>query len=502
MARTSIFSRVARLVGVGMRPVTSDNTSVQLPASVNPWSGMSSRWAVEHGRTAVHRDITQIDNEDEIVASALDVIADCATGYEASDQDSFRVIVEGNPEAQQVADDLVKRLDLEEKAWDITRKMVKYGNEFREVIIDDKLDIVRLKELPEEEIWPRRDQFGVPMDPPWEQRLASTQPGKGIAIQEWQIVHWHFGPMADNGLAVPMLKPTRKNWKRLMTLEDGMAMARMVRAYQKLVHRVPVNPNWSALEIEEAIRRYKNNITKKEILNWQAGKVEQIEDPVNVETDFYVPEDGQKRGGIESLDPKNAQLENVADVQYSQSRLLSRLKVPRRYLNIEGAKSGGINAEGSDAEDLQFARVLRKVQTQFRKGLKKLLHLQWFLKGIDYRQVKYRIEMPKVSTADAKRDSEIALNQANAANTYQTMFGGCMDPEFVFMHFMGLDADAAKDQATRMKSLQEEKQKMAMEMMDKQAKLAEKTAPKDGPGAPPAKPKPAGHERPPGRKVE
>src|SRR5512147_830269 len=63
-------------------------------------------WRVQHGRRAVWRDLQDMDEQDPIISKALDVIADCVTGYEDVAVDGFEwELRASNPGALRVLDD-------------------------------------------------------------------------------------------------------------------------------------------------------------------------------------------------------------------------------------------------------------------------------------------------------------------------------------------------------------------------------------------------------------
>src|SRR5438045_1230579 len=106
-------------------------------------------WRVRHDRKSIYNDLHDMDLNDPLIATGLDVIADCATGYEDVDIDAFDWILESNDgKARKFLDDLKSRLDLGSEAWQITRNFVRNGEEFREVVVDEDFVIQRFKYLP------------------------------------------------------------------------------------------------------------------------------------------------------------------------------------------------------------------------------------------------------------------------------------------------------------------------------------------------------------------
>lgn len=409
-------------------------------ASANPAS-IPNLWRTHQTRKAVYQDIERMDAEDETVATALDIIADCSVSYsETQDVPQFN-IVSKDARVQKILSDLSARLDLPGEIWHIARDGVKQGNEFREVIIDRQaMKIIALKQTISYQIYPKTNERGDKL-PGWialkDGDLYGTEAGR--ELEEWQIVPFQFGHKRGF-LTVPPLASARRNWIRLSKMEDGMAIARLTRAYDKLVHRIPVKPEMSREEVMARIRMYKDSITKKRMLNSE-GLLEQTDSPLDIQSDFYLPDTGDGRGGVEQLSSNNAQLGNLNDIIYHREKLLTRLQVPIAYLQITSAQKTHLTAGGNKGDvEIQFARMLRRVQRMLKKGLRRVCDIELMLHGIAPSEDLYEIQMTPINTKDLREDAEIELTYAQAAVYFLEAFGA-LPPELVAEKFMHLDTE-------------------------------------------------------------
>jgi hypothetical protein len=269
-------------VGNGMvSTAVTDTTSI---------SSMANAWRVHQTRKSIYQDINRMDSEDEIVATALDIIADCSVSYSETADQEFKIRSE-NPKVEKVLTDLVRRLDLKNDSWQICRDMVKHGNEMREVVIDRATNrIIAFKQTISYQVYPRTNKHGDKI-PGWVVKTdGDVFTGKEYNLEEWQIVPFIFGSRSGF-LAVPPLASARRNWIRLTKIEDGMAIARLIRAYDKIVHKIPVRQDMPRDEILARIRQYKDAISKRRILD-SSGLITQVDAPLDVQTDFYLPDDG------------------------------------------------------------------------------------------------------------------------------------------------------------------------------------------------------------------
>lgn len=471
--KTLVRQLMARLAGFLNNqpgaPITRDlGVTTETGSGDASYAHFSDRlWKIRYDRKSIYHDLADMDENDPLVSTALDVIADCATGYEDVDIDGFEWELEtddGN--ATTLLDQLKSRLDLGQEAWHLTRNFVRNGEEFREVVVDEERTIQRFRHLPCYTMMPKFDIIGNKI-PGWEQRPDISTPGLVIPFEEWQIIAFVYG--ARRGwFGSGLLLPARRNWRRLQRVEDGMAIARMVRAYDKLVHKVPVKPEWDPERVQGALVNYKNNMTKRRGLDGD-GNVIQREKPFEVETDIYIPDDGSQKGDVKVLAAQNMQLMNIEDVQHHQDQLLCRLKVPRKYLNLGSGKRGALSEGSHAAEDVQFARSLRQVQASLRSGLRQLGQLALIFQGYDPDRLGLKIRLPRISTEDQLQNANIQFTFAQAAKLYADVLGG-LPREIVADKYMELSDD---DKVILAKFTQEQEAK-ATEQESRQRQLEDR----------------------------
>jgi hypothetical protein len=380
-------------------------------------------------RNVIHHDMHRMDRDDELAQFALNTIASRTTGMEDPKRAEFEVNVsaEDAPDGKQISDSqlkqaqweisqLIRRLGLKDASWQIVRSFVKYGNEFRALAIDpDARDIVKFAQRPEHTMWPNIDKNGDRL-PGYVQKANS---GIGISadakFEEWEIVHFAFGEI-DGYLGTPLLGSARKNWKRLNLAEDSTAAARLLRAFMKMIHKVPVDRSWTPKQQLDAINTYKEGISKLPVFNQNAENIENSDWPQTVKTDFFIPDDGTGRGGVEMLDPENAQLQNIADIEHFMNRFICATTIPKRYFPFEGS-TPKLSEGGGNAEDTNFACTLIMAQNILKKGYAELFDRQLILKGINPTLVRYDFRMADINVVNQLRDAQTKAALANAMNT-------------------------------------------------------------------------------------
>lgn len=439
---STIFDPHADKVLHPVPQVTGANSVTDMSFADASMSTIPDLWRTHMNRKSIYQDIDRMDNEDETVATGLDIIADCSISYnEPTPRVHSIELLAKDERVQKILTDLAQRIDLSDEVWQIARDAVKHGNEFREVVIDRQaLKVIALKQTISYQIYPNVTEKGD-KTPGWVMLKDGDIYGKntGKELSEWQICMFQFGPR--KGLfSIPPLTAARQNWVRLTKMEDGMAIARLTRAYDKMVHKIPVKEEMSREEVMSRIQMYKAAITKKRMIDSE-GLLSQLDSPLDVQSDLYLPDTGDGRGSVTLLSANNAQLGNLNDINYLREKLLTRLQVPIAYLQINSAQKTHM-ASGSKKGDIeiQFARMLRRVQRMLKKGIRRVCDIELMLNGIAPTEELYEIKMTPINTKDLSEDADIQLTYAQAAVYFIEAFGA-LPASLIANKFMQLDTE-------------------------------------------------------------
>ncbi len=422
-------------------------------------------WTISSKRENIHIDMDNMDQNDEIVSRGLDKHADDTTTFENNTGGkSFNVVFNDDPEytdtekAKESLSGLLNRTGLDSRCRGIVRGFMKYGTVYKEIILNSKSQIIRFKPLSEYTMHPRVDEYGrFDEEFSWEQIIKHDQKN-GIKFRPWQIARWAYGDVEGHN-GNPLLKSSRRNWKRLQSLEDGLAMARQIRAYNKYAHKIPIELGTSATRQKEIIDTYRRTINYKRVNHWTDSKISDIKNPLRVDTDFFIPtyfnvrRDGSGtdliQGDVKELDPNNVQLANIGDINYHLDRLIIALKVPRRMLNIPDRRNGALNESGLEAEKENYLQELKQNQEVLKfgsedyaevpcvSGLKGIIELQFRLDGIDLNKIQYEIILPDVSIDKKLKEAEVDKKSSETAKNYNDLVP--LPPKLIIEKYMGLN---------------------------------------------------------------
>lgn len=414
----------------------------------------------ENTRLQVYEDADEMDESTDEVAGALDTLADSAVNPEDGSQHTFVIeIDEGQyrDRAEAIFDQTTEALDLQRQSFSIARDFLKYGDCFVELVVDETRQLARAKILPANTVWRNEDQAGnlrdgipvydtdghcksSPGDCAFDQRERMNG-GLIAAFNAWQIVHFRWNRRGSDRYGHSLLRTARLVWKKLRAAEEAIVVARLQRAWMRMVHYVDT----TGMDAESARRflmKYRQELTRKFIVDTQLR-----ENPFEVTSDFFVAAGymrdptGQthveKKGKIETLQGDHGALATLTDIEYFQNKLFASLRVPKAYLGFER----DINAKATlTTQDIQFARVLRRIQAVLSQGYKEIFDTALMLAGINPADVSYTVRWPAILVSDEERDAIIRMYHARADAVYWQM--GAPSTKWLVQQRFGMDDEA------------------------------------------------------------
>ena len=461
---TQIFRRSSSQNTHDDRPVGT--TSGQTAAKTNMTLDL---WQVADGRKSVWNDLERMYANDEYVARAIDIQVERCTGFtreEGGDKVGFYPQSD-DPDVNDVLVSMVKRTGLDRQAADIIRWSLLYGmTPVEPVVVNDggELRIDHVVQYLKSYQFFRNMENGRLKQGPLDTKEAGIAPydqrndmGTLVAtFAPWQLVMFEHGAKGGRDYAMPILFSARKNWKRLQTLEDHMAIARMVRSYSSRVYEVAMAMDATEEEAREITRSFIENMTTREIVSWNSSgssnKYAKVDSPLSVDTDIYVPKRYDPETGksvtaeVHTIEGTNYQLWRLDDMEWSLRRLVAATKVPSKYLDVDLGRST-FSETTPDREEEQFEITLRGVQASFRVGIRALCDLELLLNGIDPVRAEYSIEMPRVSIRNRQRDAQTEEHYARSIS----MLAPYVTPEYLWDYYHQLNPEqrAAMSKAMR-----------------------------------------------------
>ena len=342
------------------QPPPKNEGGLEAPAPVIPES-MVSKFQVEHSRAAVVKDCRiMYDGDPRVEKMHRDYARDLLrNGYIVKTEDA---------KAKQIADDLQRRLNLNQKLEDWLRLTMRDGDSFLELTVDDALliaDVTRKPTLQVHRNSNSADKFDNPERAFWmgpETYMYTEPPKDAIWFPEWKMLHARWNHDEEQRYGRPMMKAGRKSFKYVEDGELNVAVRRKMGGAQLRQH---------VIEGSDAdVKAYKEE--NKAALGKLAAVI-----------DFF----SNKPSSL-TVHEGDGNLDKIGDVEHHIATMFTASDVPMELI----ADGGDLNRDILGEKKEQYDNTL----TQGREWttiqiVQPLLERQWLMQGILPASVDYKI---------------------------------------------------------------------------------------------------------------
>jgi len=360
--------------------------------STNPTSlyGSQFNFNYQYLRPQLYSEYDVMD-QDAIIASALDIIADESTLK--NDMGEVLSIRSSNEAIQKVLYNLFYDvLNIEFNLWAWVRSMAKYGDFFLKLEIAEKFGVynvipynayhierqegqniknpaeVRFKYSPNGLVNPSSGMYSTP---------GQRDNENGIFFENYEMAHFRLiGDTNYLPYGRSYLEPGRKLFKQYTLMEDAMLIHRIARAPEKRIFYMNVGgipPN----EIDAFMQKTISNMKRTPHMDEKTGEYNLKYNMQNMMEDFYIPIRGNDTTTKIDTTP-GLTYDGITDVEYLRDKLFAALKVPKAFLgydeNIEGKATLA-------AEDIRFARTIERLQRILVSELNKIALVHLYSQG-------------------------------------------------------------------------------------------------------------------------
>ena len=425
MADTTLFGRLQRLFSTnvivrnvgGKKLKIADTDQVQKQVKshlVDRYSklhnnldlvgtGYSTVHQIMAARLALFKDYESMDS-DPIISSALDIYSD-----ESTMKGQYGQVIDIKSDNENIKEILHNLfydiMNVEFNLWPWVRNMVKYGDFFLHLDINEKYGITNVVPLSPYEVV--RAEGEDPENPYYTkfylESIEGAHPyfgqkssGKGkIEFENFQIAHFR---LANDSNFLPygksMIESTRKIWKQLTLMEDAMLIHRIMRAPSKRVFKIDIG-NIPPNEVDNYMQRIINKMKKTPFLDEQTGEYNLKYNIQNLTEDFFMPVRGGD-SGTEISELGGIDYDSTEDVEYLKNKLLASLRVPKAFLGFDENVGGKATLA---AEDVRFARTIERIQRIIISELTKIAVVHLYSQGYtDEDLVNFELDLASPST--------------------------------------------------------------------------------------------------------
>lgn len=514
--RPNLINRVFRtLVGYdrSLGPQVDERQTTMSGQTMSASTKMVGQdWNVSDSRSDICFDVDDMDRLSEEVSVALDTIADNACTSIDGVQMSF-MVTSKDPKVQQVLDRTNQICSLHQKVRPLIRNLVKYGDMFAEIVINNNLQLVDLKQLPPRTMHRNQDlQGNLRIQAPkyvngecvnsvgmcaFDQRDWEDEDKVVAAFYPWQIVHARLNWDGFSAYGRSLLRVSRTTWKKLRTLEEAMVIARITRAYMKLVFYIDTT-GLGQVEKQAVLQNYQQAVRTR-------ARVDQKrEAQYQVLTDFfmttgYIDMDGksvQQASKVDVIDPKNGDLHQIDDVHFLHRKLLSTVRVPPAHMGYERE----LNAKATlTQQDVQYVRFLRSIQQLTGQSLEQVYDTALALEGIDPAEAEYRITWPMLKATDELSAAQSEYQRAQADAIYlgkgQMNSEPVIDAHWIMETRLNMTPEEIEELEARLQKEQEEEQQQEANQQQQQHQRTLEVAKAQAQNQPPKPPNGGGDDQ-------
>jgi Bacteriophage T4-like portal protein (Gp20) len=299
----------------------------------------------------------------------------------------------------------------------------------------------------------------------FDQRDSEDEDVVVAAFYPWQIVHARLNWDGFSAYGRSHVRVSRSTWKKLRALEEAMVIARLTRAYMKLVFYID-STGLGPAEKQRLVQDFKRAVQTR-------GRIDNKRDAnFQVMTDFfmtsgYVNFQNQplaQLSKIDVIDPKNGDLHQIDDVHFLHRKFVSTLRVPPAHMGYERE----LNAKATlTQQDVQYVRYLRSLQQLVGQALEQVYDTALALRGIDPSTAEYRIAWPMLKATDELSAAQAYLFKAQGDAIYlgasQVNTKPVIDPRWVMEERLDLNLEDIEELEGR---LEEQKQQDLKDQQD------------------------------------
>jgi hypothetical protein len=331
--------------------------------------------AFQGSRLQLFRDYDMMD-ADAIISSVLDIYAD-----ESTIKDEFGQILgikSSNNNVKEILHNLFYDiLNIDFNLWPWVRNMVKYGDFFLYLDIDQEYGIVNVVPLSVyETVRIEGEDPANPFGVKFKLQNDFLNLGKD-ELENFEVAHFRL--LADTNFlpyGKAMIEGGRRVWKQLQLMEDAMLIHRIMRAPDKRKFLIDVG-NIPPAEVDQFMSRIIEKMKKTPLVDPRTGDYNLRYNMMNITEDFYLPVRGRDSGtDIQTM--QGLSFNAIEDIEYLRKKLMAAFKVPKSFIGYEEDLSGKATLA---SQDVRFARTIERIQRIMISELTKIAIIHLYVQG-------------------------------------------------------------------------------------------------------------------------
>ena len=332
----------------------------------------------ESNRMAQYMDYQRMEYY-PIISAALDLLAEESTTV-GQDGKMMKVYSANKRVKAELENLFTNTLDLNSILQFWARNLVKYGDNFVYLLLDEKRGVIGAKQLTNVEV--ERVEEIV------EDKLVVKFKYKNGSVEEeyttWQVAHFRLlGDDRRMPYGMSVLDKVRRTFKMLTLFEDSMMVYRITRAAERRIFKVDVG-DMPEEDVDQFVEQVARSAKSTKLVDEVTGDFNWKYNVATNDSDYFVPvRNGSTGSPIETL-PGAGNLSDIGDISYLRDNLFTGLGIPKAFLGFSD-DSGG-EGKALSMLDIRFARKVNKIQQSLVSELNKIAMIHLYILGGDYRE--------------------------------------------------------------------------------------------------------------------
>jgi hypothetical protein len=350
----------------------------------------------ETTRLASYMDYEAMEFTPEI-AVALDTMSE--ESCTLNEQGQIMTIYSDSSRIKKVLEDLFYNvLDIHSNLPMWTRNTCKYGDNFVHLKLHHKYGIIGSTQLTNIEMT-RTDSsdlnFNENDSESKKKEVKFEWKSKSLSFNAWEVAHFRLlGDDRKLPYGTSVLDKVRRTWRQLLLAEDAMLVYRVTRAPERRVFKVYVG-NIDDADVEAYVQKVANKFKRTQQADSQTGQLDVRYNTLAVDQDYFVPvRDPNASMPIDTL-PGAQNLDQIADIQFIQRKMVTALRIPKTFLGFEEATGDGKNLA---LLDIRFARTINRIQQAMIQELNKVAIIHLYMLGFHDELDNFKLSLNNPST--------------------------------------------------------------------------------------------------------
>lgn len=322
----------------------------------------------------------EYENMDEygMIHKALDIYAEESTTV--NDKGEVLNIKSNNSRIKEELRKLFfQNLNINSNIFSWTRNLVKNGDEFLFLDLDNEKGVIGCKQLPTIEVERVESDLRNYFEGNRDETTFKLRSNFIVEFKNWQMAHFRL--LSDSKrlpYGVSMLEGSRRVWKNLILVEDAMRTIKLIRATDRRVFYIDVG-NIDNADVSPYVNMIADNFKRKKQVDPETGQQDLKYNVMGIDQDYFIPVRGTQDGT--KIDTLAGQTNtDIADVEYDRDMLAVSLGIAKSILNFSETIGDG---KSMAMLDIRFARTVNRIQLSIIEELNKIAIVHLTLLGLE-----------------------------------------------------------------------------------------------------------------------